>query len=360
MAQPETVVVVETGRLGDLVMVTPALATLRRRMPAVRILVVADWPLEILEHHPCVDGLVRAPVTEVPRVHLLTWVRTAAARPRWARWLREQNCRAVLICRDRDHGLWQPAALRAGVPTVVSERLLSPPGAHHSERLHRLALAAAGADDGPAPPAQVVVTEAERASASARLAALGRDPARRLVGVHIGISRLSRGERGPARKMWPAERWRELLAGLVRDRPVQVLLTGTAAEQPAVSAVAAALPAGSALDLCGRTGVRQLAAAIAACDLFLTADTGPMHVAAALDVPLVALFSVTDPAEVGPRGPSGRHTVVESSAPCRPCARRVRKRCRDSFCTDDLTAARVRAVADAWLARIGGGRRCGR
>ena len=55
---------------------------------------------------------------------------------------------------------------------------------------------------------------------------------------------------------------------------------------------------------------------------FITHDTGPMHVAAALDVPLVALFSVPDPAATGPRGPGGQHTVLESAAPCHLRGRR--------------------------------------
>lgn len=339
----ETILVVETGRLGDLVMVTPALQALRRGAPEARIVVAGGWPLEILRHLSCVDHLV--PVAHPnPR-----WLRLLLERRRWRRWIAEQRCRAILLCHGHDHRVWEWAARRAGVRLILSERLANLTGGHHSERLHRLATEIVGRD-GPAPPCRIVVTDAERAAAERRLAALGRDAARRLLGVHVGTHRLSRGRDDLSRKMWPVDRWKALLPDLVQTWNVQVLFTGTAAEAAAVAEVASVLPAGAAIDLCGRTGVRDLAATIALCDLFITPDTGPMHVAAALDVPLVAMFSVTRAADIGPRGPHGRHTILGSAAPCLPCDRRMQSRCRQSRCTDDLTVDRVRAAAEAHLA----------
>ena len=343
---PKAFLVVETGRLGDLVMATPALETLRRGAPDAEIIVAGSWPLAILEHHPCVDRLVTVPHPN-PR-----WLRLVLERRRWTRWLTRQNVAAIILCHDHDHRIWQWAAHRAGVPRILSNQLVHPTGAHCSDRLHQLALAVTGGI-GPTPPARLIVTDEEREAARRRLASLGRDEARPLVGVHVGTNRLSRGHRNFEHKRWPIARWQALLPDLARTRGVQVLLTGTSAEMSATEEVARTLTPGTSLDLCGRTDVRQLAAAIAACDLFITHDTGPMHVAAALDVPLVALFSVLNPAATGPRGPGGRHTVLESAAPCRPCDRRTQAACRQSFCLDDITVERVRAAAETWLARLG-------
>lgn len=342
MAERETFLVVETGRLGDLVMTTPALEGLRRGSPEARIVVAGGWPLPILENHPAVDRLVEVPHPN-PR-----WLRLALERRRWRRWLAGQNCRAVLICHGHDHRIWHGAAERAGVPQILSERLSRPSGDHHSERLHRLAVKIAGCDSVP-PPARIVVTDEERQAAHHRLTRLGRDENRRLVGVHVGTGRLSRGRTDLSKKMWPLERWKALLPDLVKTWDTQVLFTGTTAEAAAVEGVVAAAPEGAAVNLAGRTGVRELAAAVSLCDLFITPDTGPMHLAAALDVPLVAIFSVTSPADVGPRGPSARHTIITSAAPCLPCSRKAQRRCRKSLCTDDLTVQRVRRAADSWL-----------
>ena len=352
-SEQETILVVETGRLGDLVMATPALETLRRGAPDARIVVAGGWPLAILDHHPCVDGLVCVAHPN-PR-----WLRLWLERRRWGRWLAGCRCRAVLICHGYDHRVWQWAARRAGVPHVFSDRLSSPAGVHHSDRLHHLALQMVGGrqataglpsqGDGPTPPVRLVVTDEECDVMRRRLAADGRDETRRLVAVHVGTHRLGRRNE-MSRKMWPPECWKELLPDLVRTWNVQVLFTGTAGEAAVVNDVAAVLPTVAAINWCGRTGVRDLAAAIALCDLVITPDTGPMHVAAALDVPLVALFSVTSQAHIGPRGAGARHTIVTSLADCRPCSPKVQRRCRKSLCTDDITPRRVCEAADAWLA----------
>jgi len=345
MVERKTILVVETGRLGDLVMVTPALETLRSGRPDARIVVAGSWPLAILAHHPAVDDLVEVPYPN-PR-----WLRLAIERRRWGRWLGRQNACAVLLCHGHDHRVWQWAARRAGVQRVLSERLSQPVGGHHSERLHRLALEIVGGT-GPAPPVRLFLAADERAAARRRLAALGRDPGRLLVGVHVGVGRLSRTRRTVSRKMWPLERWARLVPDLVGRWGAQILFTGVAAEAPEVAKVAAMLPDGAAINLAGRTDLRELAAAVAECDLLITPDTGLMHVAAALDVPLVAVFSVTSASEVGPRGPGGRHTIVASEAPCLPCPRSLQKHCPRSLCTDDLTVDRVRQAVEEWLGRL--------
>ena len=341
---PGTYIVVETGRLGDLIMTTPALQTLRKGDPDGRIIVVGSWPLAILEHHPYVDQLVRSAYPN-PR-----WLRLQVERRRWKDWLADQNCHTILICHGHDHHIWEWAAGRQKGMSILSERLSRPEGEHHSERLHNLALTAVGGH-GDAPPVRIVVTDSEREAAQQAVNALGRDESRPLVGVHIGSHRPSvRGSIAVSRKMWPLARWKLLVDELVRRRQAQMLFTGTSLEQELVQEVSASLPEDAKLDLSGKIDVRGFAATIALCGLFISADTGPMHIAAALGVPLVAMFSVTKSADTGPRGQGGFHALIELAAPCRGCHRTVRRQCRKSLCTDDITLERVLGAAEKYLA----------
>ena len=71
--------------------------------------------------------------------------------------------------------------------------------------------------------------------------------------------------------------------------------------------------ANAALDLSGKTSLRQLTSVLAACDLVISGDSGPMHLGVAVGTPVVALFGATNPARHGPYG--SQHTVVQAVAP---------------------------------------------
>lgn len=101
-------------------------------------------------------------------------------------------------------------------------------------------------------------------------------------------------------KRWPAERFAELAAGL--DRPVVVV--GTAAEQPLAHII-------GGIDLTGKTDFLVLASVLRGASLAIGNDTGPMHLAAALGVPCVSLFSAaSNPALTAPRTPNGGWPVI--------------------------------------------------
>ena len=96
------------------------------------------------------------------------------------------------------------------------------------------------------------------------------------------------------------------------------------------------------IDLCGKTSLRELATVISQCSLFITNDSGPMHIAAALQVPLVAIFGSTTK-ELGftPYGTNNR--IVEVNLPCRPCSSHGKKRCpKEHFkCMRDISSEAV-------------------
>jgi ADP-heptose:LPS heptosyltransferase len=124
------------------------------------------------------------------------------------------------------------------------------------------------------------------------------------------------GSNAPARR-WPVDRF-AALAAAVAARGARVVLMGGPAEASLTARVARAAPA--AIDLGGRTDLTDLAAVLSVCDLVITNDTGPMHLAGAVGTPTVSLWGPSDPEEVRQLGaPDTR--VTGTALPCKPCRR---------------------------------------
>ena len=123
------------------------------------------------------------------------------------------------------------------------------------------------------------------------------------IALNVGASR--------AYKRWPADRW----ASVARALAVLGLGVVFVGDKNDAALVAQILPSltGGYVDLAGKTTLRELASVLAACDLLVTADTGPMHIAVAVGTPVVALFGATDPARHGPYG--ARNTVLHDPTP---------------------------------------------
>jgi heptosyltransferase-2 len=149
-------------------------------------------------------------------------------------------------------------------------------------------------------------------------------------------------------KRWPEPAYAELCRRLVLEDRVDVVLVGTsdAAALHARIAVAAGAPLRSAA---GATDLPRLAALLARARLLVTNDTGPMHLAAAVRTPVLALFGSTDPDVCGPRG-SGPIRVLHDRVPCSPCWRRA---CpiEGHPCLDPMRVDRVLGEARRLLAR---------
>jgi len=117
-----------------------------------------------------------------------------------------------------------------------------------------------------------------------------------------------------------------------------VVLAGAPRDRKACAAVAAECPA--AIDLCGQTLLSELAALIRRVGICITNDSGPMHLAAALGTPLVAVFGPTEPVWVGPYG--SPHAVVRVGLPCSPCYLRKLRECPyDHACMRQVSAEMV-------------------
>jgi ADP-heptose:LPS heptosyltransferase len=149
-----------------------------------------------------------------------------------------------------------------------------------------------------------------------------------------------------ASKNWPEERF-AVAAARIRERTGgTVFLLGGASDRPACDRIAAA-SGGPAVNLAGQCSLVETGSLLRNMNLVVSNDSGPMHMAAALDVPVLALFGPTNPLRTGPHGP--KHRVLLAKSPCAPCLSPVCPR-PPQTCMSDIP---VDAVVQASLEMLG-------
>jgi heptosyltransferase-2 len=149
------------------------------------------------------------------------------------------------------------------------------------------------------------------------LEAAGVDLNRTVIGINAG-------------SVWATKRWSvDLFAALIRrlkqDVNCEIVLFGGPEDIETVTKIQTLCGAGAA-NLTGKTALHDLPAAIGACDLFITNDSGPMHIAVACNVPVVAIFCATTPS-LGFYPYTSKAVVVEKELWCRPCSSHGGRRC---------------------------------
>ncbi len=144
-------------------------------------------------------------------------------------------------------------------------------------------------------------------------------------------------------KLWDRGKFAALADALGNRLGVPVVLTGSAAEKPYLDAIQAAAQS-PVLNLAGQTSLRDLAALYRLATLVVTTDSGPMHIAAAVGTPTVALFGPTDPKRTGPYGKG--HTVIRLGIHCSPCFHR---HCPNPLCMNGISVERVYGAVEERL-----------
>jgi heptosyltransferase II len=186
----------------------------------------------------------------------------------------------------------------------------------------------------------MTVPEAKRRRAAEFLVESGARPHALRVAIGAGASY------GSA-KCWPPPRFAELANRLQSQTDVDVILFGTSTEADVSSAIAAGMRR-PPINLTGKTAIADLPALLSQCQLFIGNDSGAMHVAAAVGLPVVAVFGPTDPLGTAPVTP--RCTVVQEKPYCSPCFLR---RCpTDHRCMTKVTPDMVEAAVRPWLSTI--------
>lgn len=344
-AAPTRILLMRIERIGDLLMTLDAIADVVAAAPDARIdLLVGSWNADVARAIPGIHSVETLDASWLARegegAGLAAMI--SAART----WKRRQYDLAINFEPDiRSHLVIAAAgaARTAGFSTGGGGPLLDvalpfDPRRHTAENARRLAAAALDV------PARVARARLEVPAEHRRRAAeiLAGAP-RPLVGIHASGGR--------AIKQWPTERFGEVGARLARERGATIVLTGTVADAPLVAEVRRAIPATSVVDVSGARDLLTVAAILEQLDVYVTGDTGPMHLAAAVGTPVVAVFGPSDPARYAPR--DDRHRVVRIELPCSPC-NRIRlppERCAGGTpdCLAGIDAGRVFAAVSAAL-----------
>ncbi len=312
------VLVLRLDRIGDVLMSLPALQALRAALPRARIrLAVGSWSAEVAKGAPVDEILVwSAPWVGRPSEGAQSLGALMAA----ARGLRatrldlaldlQGDVRASLI-------LWLSGArARVGYANTGGAYLLTHvvPLDETVSWVEQNQMAVAVAVGAAAAPSRFdPLTPEDHSFAKHLYENLHLEEKRPLVGLHP-----SGGRRV---KQWPVERWADVAARLQREHAATILITGSEADRPLAAELAKGLPK-KPLDLTGRLGVSESMALIAGLDLFLSPDTGPMHMACAVDTPSVSVFGPSDPVRYfsgGDGRPGSRHVVVRPELWCSPC-----------------------------------------
>jgi heptosyltransferase-2 len=342
------IAVVAPNWLGDVVMALPAIADLRRHFADATLTVAARGPLAALA--AMVPGVDETLALESRRgAHVLATVWTDARR------LRAEGFDAVLVLPNSFHAALVAFAARvperwgyrAGFRAPLLTRGVPRPRAgrlHQAEYYQRLTRAL-GIPPG-ALRAEIRVDAGHQASADRLLRAHGWDGGP-LVGIAPGAAY------GSA-KRWPPERMGALAARLARDGHAEIAIVGADRDRETVevvtrTAAAQGAAAGQVLNLAGKTDLPVLAGVLSRCRAFVSNDSGAMHLAAAVDVPVVAIFGPTREWATSPLpGPSRLETaIVRTDVPCRPCMLRtcpIDHRCMTRIAVEDVMTPVVVAL----------------
>ncbi|MDE3179407.1 MAG: lipopolysaccharide heptosyltransferase II [Acidobacteriota bacterium] len=336
--------------IGDAVMSLPAIETLRARFPASEIvLVTKPWVAGVYEHHPAIDRQI---VYDAQGEH--HGVKGFAS---LVRQLRQERFDAAILLQNAFHAAWM--AWRARIPVrigygrdgrgpLLTHAVEPPPPAVYGHQayyyLHLLFRAGMIARPEPTKPladTRVEVSAPERTWATRRLEALGIQGPRFLLGLVPGASF------GPS-KRWMPDRFAALADRLTEVLNADVLIFGSPSEKALAEEVAGEMEHTPVI-IAGEAALRQSMALLERCRLVVTNDSGSMHLASALALPVVAIFGSTDARATRAFGPYVR--VVQHVVPCNPCGLRV---CPIDFrCMEGVSVAMAYRAALELVRQLG-------
>lgn len=350
MKSPESVLIVKLSAIGDVVHSLPFLEVLKRTWPRASI----DWVVEeaaapIVCGHPALDRV---------------WV---SRRKAWQRALKRGPGRMAAL---DEAGAFVKALRKERYDLVVDLQGLFKSGIVTGLSHGRRKIGMAGAREGagfflsetPVPvdyEAHAILRYLEMARA------LGCDTSVWDGAIPVGakdrekVAHLFEENRWGRRplvainpmakwvtKLWEPERFGALADRIGSELQADIAFTGSFEDRPLIETIVGGM-AHPAANLAGRTGLKTLAWLYRRASLLVCTDTGPMHMAAAMGCPVVALFGPTAPWRTGPYGP--RHRVVRTGIACSPC---FRKRCGERTCMLGITVESVfKEAAEALQAR---------
>ena len=341
----ERILVRATNWVGDAVMSLPALQALRQRFPRAFIAVLArPWVADLYEREPFADEVI--PYTPA------RGCKDIGGKLRVVRELRSREFDTALLLPNA----FEAAAVvwLAGIPNrigynrdvrgwLLTHAVPVPKGGEipkHEQFYYLELLRRAGWIHELPRESTIRLRGAEAAAAAGRIRLAE-------LGIPEPVIGISPGAAYGTAKRWLPERFAQAAGELARRLEAAVVLFGSAGERALCDEIAASIGPG-ARNLAGATSLREYIELAAACRVYLTNDSGGMHIASALGVPTVAVFGATNHETTGPTGPVAR--VVREPADCAPCL--LRECPIDHRCMTRVASERVVDEALALLSTL--------
>jgi ADP-heptose:LPS heptosyltransferase len=313
-AAPTRILLLRLERIGDLLMAVQGIADVRAFAPDAEIdLVVGSWNASVARAIPGVTNVETLDAAWLARGEAGLEMRALLRETRGWRQRRydlainfEPDIRSNLLV-ARSGAAWTVGYRSGGGGPLLDVAIDYDTRAHTAENARRLVAAAFGGTAVRAAAPLLALPDDARRRAEARLRAHRRP----IVGVHASGGRDI--------KQWDPARFAAVAHRLIQERGATIVLTGAPPDRALVDRVKSLLPAERTIDAAGGLDLLELAALLQQLDVFVTGDTGPMHLAATVGTPIVAVFGPSDPARYAPAGPLDR--VVRIDLPCAPCNR---------------------------------------
>lgn len=344
MNPPNRIIVRMPNWIGDLVMATPILQDLRKAFPQAEITAMCRSPLgELLKKDQSINEIF-----DFQR-RKNNFSRRQARRD-IVQKIREGNFDLGVLLTNSFSSAWlfwqgnvkKRLGFSYGIRRVLLNNPIPPPQDKmktHQVEIYKRLLDPLGIEHSNSVP-QLFVEEEEKREVQEMLKKQGYREGQRLIGINPGAAY------GSA-KCWPPERFHELAEKLSTNPDYFIIFFGDQSHLELVRKICRGLPQ-NVSNLAGTTNLRELMAAISLCDLLITNDSGPMHMGAALHVPLIALFGSTDDVLTGPYAEK-QATVINKKADCSPCFKRT---CPIDFrCMKQITVDEIATIAEQKLAK---------
>jgi len=327
--KPQKILIRSTNWIGDAIMTTPAVRTIRQNFPEAHIAILAyPWVADIFQSSPHVDEVIIYHKKGVHKGLRGIWrlSRELAAGQFDTAILLQNAFEAAFIAflagiPNRAGYIRDARRLLLTHPVPIRDEVRKLHQVHYYQGLCRDLGMTCGPDELFLKLSSEVETWAKQF--------VDEFSGRPITGLNPGAAF------GPA-KCWPVEKYGKLAARLAGEMNAVVPVFGTAADSATGAAIHSFAPE-NVIDLTGRTSLAEAMALIGVCDAFITNDSGLMHVAAAQRTPLVAIFGSTDHVATGPF--SERTVIVRKELDCQPC---FKTHCQTDFrCMNDIAVGDV-------------------
>ncbi|MCB1114078.1 MAG: lipopolysaccharide heptosyltransferase II [Chlamydiia bacterium] len=340
MDNPKNIIVRMPNWIGDAVMAMPVLADLRHQFPKAKISALCQGGAgELLKHDPRVDEVIsfKKPSGFIAHIKRSPLIEN----------LKKGNYDTGLLLTNSFSSAWMffrgGVSNRIGFSKNLRSWLLNAPipfpknmETTHLTQTYKKLLSPLGIKPSGTKP-DLIVSASEKAEAKKFLEHLGVPDDAILVGVNPGAAY------GSA-KCWLPDRFHDTAKELLKDPKVWILFFGDQKGRPLTEEVSQDL-GDRVINLAGKTTLRELVVYISCLNVLLSNDSGPMHIASALSVPVVALFGSTNDTKTGP---INRSIVIHKHVECSPCYKRecpIDFRCMTKIHTDEVVQA-IRRLLD--------------